>query len=175
MVETIFMKERITFLGNISGIKATNIHAFMEATRHHKFGGSYPNRINMIPDEEILARNLDVLAQAGISDFSPIVLCNSTQERAEAILNYCQLLSTQNGIGNYWIIDADPDSFAAAVQVIVNPHDKNSSGKTILESMTVINLGSPRGYDCKDQKTGIRIVALPRPLVPYPMHPSPGV
>lgn len=162
------MIERITLFGDISSIHSTDIRSFVKATGHHQFGGSFPLRESEVPDAEIIARNCHILAQAGIIDLPPIVPCNSIQDRAEAILRFCQQHRTQNDKGQYWVLETQPDAFAAAIREVVN------SDKAILQSITVINLGSPRGYDYRDPITGVRVGALTFPLTPYPMHPAPA-
>lgn len=168
------MIEHIILLGDLSGIKPTDLQTFVETTHHRQYGGIYPNREDNVPDDVVVARTRDVLVQAGIIDPSPIVLCSSTQERAREILFNCHLRSAQIGSGHYLIIDQNPDALTTAMRSYADPNTGNSAERKLLKSITVISLGSPRGYDYKDQ-TGIRVCSLPYPITPYPVHPTPDI
>ncbi len=169
MIETISMCERVTIFGDISGMNKEDISTFVAVTSLHKYGGSYPDRESTVSDEEIITNTRDVLTQAGILDPSPVIPCNSDQERAGIILDSCRQRSKRYGLEHYWIIDRHPDLLAAAMRPIFGSHVTDAYG---IASMTIINLGSPRGADRTDQNTGIRICALPHPRTPFPMHPA---
>lgn len=167
------MGERITFFGDISDIRLADLRAFVEVTRNHKIGGSFPTRRTTRTDAENISRAVQTLIQAGVANCALIVPCSSVQERATQILQNCHLHSTRVGLGQYWIIDQNPDSLAAAMKSCTDPRTNNPVEGDLLRSMTVINLGLPEAYDYTD-KTGIRICSLSHPLVPFPAHPTPS-
>lgn len=170
MVEATSMAERVTFFGDMTGIKPETICAFVKTTGH-LYGGSYPNREENLPEEGIVSRTRELLAKAGVSNSSPITPCNSAEERARQILQNCSLRRRQHGEGLYWIIDRDPDSLAQAVKLVVTNGDPIQ--KEILKSITVIKLGPGQGSNYADKETGLSVAYLPHPLNPFPIHPTP--
>lgn len=173
MIEIISMAELVTFFGNIPGIKPADLHTFVATLSHHQFGGSYPDRTNESSDETTTASNRAVLAQTGIPDCSPIVLCDSIQERAKKILAACQRHNAESGSGQYLVVDQNPHALAEAMKSTLSP-DIRPAGKDLLKAITIIKLGPVESFDLTDRTTGIRVAALSSSLPPYPMHPTPA-
>lgn len=162
--------ERVNIFGDISGINASDIRTFVEVTRH-LYGGSYPNREKNLPDEEVKRKTSELLSEAGILDSSSITLCNSIEERATQILQDCNLRRMQNGVGLYWIIERDPQPFLEGVKSVKDGVDLQTG---ILNSITVVKLGSEQIFDRLDVVTGLRVVSFPSTLYRFPTHPMPA-
>lgn len=162
--------ERVTFFGDIKGINVNYIRLFTEVT-DHLYGGSYPNRQEGISDEELTGTTHALLTGAGIFNPDPIILCNSIEERITKILQVCNLRRVQNGEGLYWIIDRDQQSLLESVKSVKDREDLQTS---ILNSITVVQLGSEQILDRLDVVTGIRVVSFPPALHRFPTHPTPA-
>lgn len=163
------MAERVLFFGDIIGVEAQNIRPFMETARC-LHGGSFPSHEEGLHDTSIVEKTRRLLAEVGIPDPSPIVICDSTQERVEQILQICNLRRRQYGEGLYLVIDNDPYSLAEAAKLIVA--NGNFHQAEILKSVSVIKLGAGLGSDHVDEETGLRVTCLPHPLNPFPTHPT---
>lgn len=157
-------EERVTIFGNIGDIPPGLIQRFAETTGH-LYGGAYPCRQPGLSDEEVIGRTRAVLAEAGILDHSSITLCDSNEERMRKILAACAMRRSQNGPGLYWIVDSNPDSLAEAARSIKTD---------LLQATTIISLKAGYPYDYHDVTTGVRTVALPSSMPPYPTHPTPA-
>ncbi len=164
------MAERIILIGNATETRIQDICPFVK-TVHCSYGGSFLSRKEGLPDTIIKEEAGKLLTEAGIPDPSPLVVCDSDQERAEQILQVCNSRRKQCGEGLYLVIDQDPFSLAEAVKCAVG--NDNRYPPEILKSMTMIKLGAKRGTDHVDQATGLRVTILPYPLSPFPTHPTP--
>ena len=164
------MVERVTFLGDTTGMKPEDIRTFVKITGH-LYGGSYPS-LGDLPKESIVYKTQDLLTRAGIIDPSPIVPCGSIKKRAEQIIQNCNRRRMQIGLGLYWVIDSDPIALVEAIKSTADSKDPLQS--EILNSITMIRLGSMQGFDHSDPTTGIRIVSLPCTLSCFPTHPTPN-
>lgn len=163
------MIERVTLFGDTTGMKPEAICTFVKIAGH-LYGGSYPSRGDL-PEESIICKTQDLLIRAGIIDPSPIVLCDSIKERAEQIIQNCSRRRMQIGPGLYWVIDSDPIALVEAIKSTADGKDPLQS--EILNSITMIKLGSMQGFDHADPTTGIRIVSLPCTISCFPTHPTP--
>ncbi|OGE18756.1 hypothetical protein A3J19_01465 [Candidatus Daviesbacteria bacterium RIFCSPLOWO2_02_FULL_41_8] len=167
------MAERILLIGDTTGINNQEFCSFVK-TVGCSYGGSFPSHKEGLPDATIREETCNLLAEAGILDPSPLVVCGSDQERAAQILQICRLRNEQNQDGEgelYVVIDHDPVSLAAAVKSVA----RNGNGcPSATSRITMIKLGAEYGYDHIDPETGLRLNALPRPLHPFPTHPDPA-
>lgn len=165
------MAERILLLGDTEGIKVQDIRAFMK-TVNCLYGGSFPNHREGLSATTVVEETCGFLAEVGIKDPTPLVICGSTQERAEQILQLCALHRKQHGEGLYLILDSNPHALAESAELIAT--NDNGIPQDILKSITIINLGTKQSFDQIDQETRLRIVYLPHPVIPFPIHTTPA-
>lgn len=165
------MTERILLLGDTRGTKVQDIRAFMKAA-NCLYGGSFPNHREGLPVTTVIEETSGFLAEIGIKNPSPLVICESTQERAKQILQICKLHKKQQGEGLYLILDNNPHTLAESAKLMAT--NDNGIPQDILKSITIINLGTKQGSDQIDQETRLRIICLPHPVIPFPMHTTPA-
>lgn len=162
--------ERVTFFGNLKGIRLSQLNTFVRAASN-LCGGAFPDRENGIADEEVLKQTQRLLTEAGIPNAHPVILCNSAEERAEKIMQEC-ILQSQNGAKRYWIIENDPISLNRAFASMLK--NNGLPQEEFLSATTVINLSLGKAYDYIDSGTGLRIASLSPLFGSYPVHPDPA-
>lgn len=157
---------RVIFFGDISGIPVERINRFLEATHFPPYAGSFPDSHNG-QEAEVVRKTHAVLTQAGIAESSPIIPCDSAEERIRQILANPALLARQDGVGRpILVIDRNPLALAEGASHLPD----SSQLSNLLNHTMIINPGPGEPFDYVDPTTGVRVITLP-PYC-YPTHPT---